>query len=89
VAPGQNLWTLTYHTWVPSFGDWGFVMAALRSPSDRPLSLPEGLRYLTPEIWAQAQVFAPDSSDIPAELNSIRSHALVGFYNAGWDAWFR
>lgn len=89
VAPGQNLWTLTYHTWVPSFGDWGFVMAALRSPSDRPLSLPEGLRYLTPEIWAQAQVFAPDSSDIPAELNSIRSHALVGYYNAGWDTWFR
>lgn len=89
LVPGQGLWTLPYHIWVPSFGDWGFVLAGLRAPSDRPPRLPDGLRYLTPETWAQAQVFAPDSAEVPARINSIQSHALVGYYNAGWDAWFR
>lgn len=89
LAPGEGLWTLPYHVWVPSFGDWGFVMAGFRQPSDRALRLPEGLRYLTQETWEQAQVFAPDSSAMPAEINSIQSHALIGYYNAGWDEWFR
>ena len=89
VVPGQGLWTLPYHVWVPSFGDWGFVLAGFRAPTDRPPTLPEGLRYLTPDTWAQARVFAPDSAEIPAEINSIQSHALAGYYNAGWDAWFR
>ena len=89
IAPGQGMWTLPYHVWVPSFGDWGFVLAGFRAPSDRPLRLPPGLRYLTEETWAQAQVFAPDSDEVPARINSIQSHALVGYYNDGWDAWFR
>lgn len=89
LAPGHGLWTRPYHVWVPSFGDWGFVLAGFRAPAERPLRLPEGLRYLTQATWAQAQVFAPDSADLPAEINSIQSHALVGYYNAGWDAWFR
>jgi spermidine synthase len=89
VVPRQGLWTLPYHVWVPSFGDWGFVLAGFRAPTDRPPILPEGLRYLTPDTWAQARVFAPDSAKMPAEINSIQSHALAGYYNAGWDAWFR
>jgi spermidine synthase len=89
VVPGQGLWTLPYHVWVPSFGDWGFVLAGFRAPADRPPALPQGLRYLTPDTWSQARVFAPDSAEMPAEINSIQSHALVGYYNAGWDAWFR
>lgn len=89
MAPGQGLWTRPYHVWVPSFGDWGFVLAGFRAPSERALRLPPGLRYLTDATWAAEQVFAPDSADLPAEVNSIQSHALVGYYNAGWDAWFR
>ncbi|OWU86105.1 spermidine synthase [Oceanicola sp. 22II-s10i] len=87
--PGEGLWTLPYHVYVPSFGDWGFVIAAPMQPRGTSPVLPDGLRYLTPETWAAAQVFGTDTGPIAAEVNSIRDHALVGYYNQGWDAWFR
>jgi len=89
LAPGEGLWTLAWHVHVPSFGEWGFVAAAPEAPAERPLDLPEGLRFLSPEVWRAAQVFAPDTARIEVEPNSIQGHPLVGYYNDGWDAWFR
>ncbi|NUB45292.1 polyamine aminopropyltransferase [Fertoebacter nigrum] len=88
-VPGQGLAVVPYHAYVPSFGDWGFVLASPRPLAPRPLQLPPGLRYMTDAIWREAQVFAPDVADMAADLNRIQSHALVGYYNEGWDYWFR
>ncbi|MGD9917420.1 MAG: polyamine aminopropyltransferase [Paenirhodobacter sp.] len=92
-APGATLHVLPYHVWVPSFGDWGFTLAAPRPIAPRlgalAAGLPAGLRYLTPETWAAAQIFAPDEGDLPALVNRLQSHPLVSYYNEGWDAWFR
>ncbi|PYF06568.1 spermidine synthase [Rhodobacter viridis] len=88
VVPGQSLSVLPYHVYVPSFGDWGFALASTRPLAPRSLSLPEGMRYISDRIWTEAQVFAPDVADLPAAENTLQSHALVGYYNAGWDAWF-
>lgn len=87
--PGGSLSVLPYHAYVPSFGDWGFTLVSMRPLPARALALPPGLRYLTPEVWASARSFAPDQADLPAEPNRLQSHALVGYYNTGWDAWFR
>lgn len=89
VEPGAGLAVLPYHVYIPSFGDWGFVLASFRPLAKRPLTLPDGLRYLTQDVWAEEQVFGLDSGDTPAAINSIQSHALVGYYNDGWDQWFR
>ena len=86
---GGRLWVLPYHVYVPSFGDWGFTLVAVRPLAPRDLHLPGGLRYATPEVWRAAQVFGPDEADMPADVNRLQSHALVGYYNAGWDAWFK
>lgn len=87
--PAATLAVLPYHVYVPSFGDWGFVLASPRAQTPRVLDLPPGLRFLTDAAWQAAQVFGADVADLPAEPNSLRSHALVGYYNAGWDHWFR
>ncbi len=87
VRPGAQLWTLPYHAYVPSFGDWGFVMAAPYAAKEV-AALPEGLRYLTPETWQQAQVFGTDTGALPVEINQLQSHALVGYYLEGWARWF-
>ncbi|MWB76679.1 polyamine aminopropyltransferase [Pseudooceanicola sp. 216_PA32_1] len=89
IRPGAGLWTLPYHVYVPSFGDWGFVIAAPQQHRPRAPGLPRSLRYLTPDTWAAAQVFGSDIGPVEAEVNSIRDHALVGYYNEGWDTWFR
>lgn len=87
---GESLATRPYHVYVPSFGDWGFVMAAALMPDDaRDPSLPEGLRHMTPEVWRAAQAFGPDQGPREVEVNSIQGHPLVAEYQRGWDFWFR
>ncbi|KUF12464.1 polyamine aminopropyltransferase [Pseudoponticoccus marisrubri] len=86
--PGETLATLPYHVYVPSFGDWGFVMARAQGFPDRAPELPGGLRFLTPAAWQAAQVFGADTGPLEVEVNSIRSHPLARYYEEGWAAWF-
>jgi spermidine synthase len=88
LGPNGTLHVLPYHTYVPAFGDWGFVMAEMM-PRRAPMRpLPDGLRYLTDQIWDAAQVFPVDSGPVDVEVNSIQTHALVGYYLDGWARWF-
>lgn len=89
LTPGTaGLWTLPYHTYVPSFGEWGFVIAAPLEHGVETLPLPEGLRYLNEDEWQAARLFGGDVSRVEAEVNTLQSHALVGYYLDGWDQWF-
>lgn len=89
-APGDTLATLPYHVYVPSFGDWGFVMAAPMMPDDaRDPVLPDGLRHLTVPVWRAALAFGPDQGPREVEVNSIQGHPLVAEYERGWNYWFR
>ncbi|KNG93322.1 polyamine aminopropyltransferase [Pseudaestuariivita atlantica] len=88
LVPEEGLSVTPYHTYVPSFGLWGFAMASHAAFADRPLSLPDGTRYLTPATWPQLRVFDPDTARIPAEVNTIQSHPLPRYYADGWETWF-
>ncbi|GAA5064449.1 polyamine aminopropyltransferase [Roseibacterium beibuensis] len=89
-APDSTLETLAYHAYVPSFGDWGFVMAGPALPAEgRAPELPDGLRFLTAAQWYAAQVFPADTGPVEVEVNSIQGHPLVALYQRGWDYWFR
>lgn len=48
-----------YQMTIPSFGVWGFNLAS-RMPNSHLGALPEGLRFVTPEVFAAAQVFSLD-----------------------------
>lgn len=88
--PGEGLATIPYHVYVPSFGDWGFVLAGPLAPaSDRAPDLPGGLRYLTQDVWRAAQAFGADTGPVAVEVNSIQGHPLVPLYHSGWNYWFR
>ncbi|MFK8013955.1 MAG: polyamine aminopropyltransferase [Gammaproteobacteria bacterium] len=87
-ASGKTLNTLPYHAYVPSFGDWGFVIA---TPGPLPMmrnNLPDGLRFMTPDMWPAMQVFAPDSAKITVSPNSIQNHELMRHYREGWAKWY-
>jgi spermidine synthase len=88
--PGDTFGVLPYHAYVPSFGDWGFVIAGPALPAEgRDPALPEGLRFLTVSQWQAAQVFPADAGPVAVEVNSIQGHPLVALYQQGWDYWFR
>ncbi len=75
-----------YHTTVPSFGVWGFALAKLK-PFDPPTHVPEGLRYLTPELLSGMFVFSADMSRVDAEVNRLDNQVLVRYYEREWRKW--
>jgi spermidine synthase len=75
--------TEPYHCYVPSFGDWGFVLAA-RDALPAPLRLPDGLRFLTTENLATLFEFPPDMARVETEVNRLNNQALVRYFDAEW-----
>ncbi|MCR5889335.1 polyamine aminopropyltransferase [Hymenobacter sp. J193] len=77
--------TIPYHCYVPSFGEWGYVMAGQNAhwrPDAGPL--PQGLRYVTPTTIRQMLDFPPDMAEIPTEINQLNNQALVRYFEEDW-----
>jgi spermidine synthase len=81
-AAGLRTWP--YHAYVPSFGEWGFVLAgnAAYEPPDR---LPAGLRFLTARDLPQLFQFAADMQPVDAEPNRLNDQILVRYYERDWN----
>ena len=80
-----GLSTTPYHAHVPSFGEWGFVIAG-RRPWRMPTALPPGLRFLTLEGLPALLQFPPDMARVPAEPNRLSNQVLVGIFEEEWGA---
>ncbi len=75
--------TEPYHVYVPSFGEWGFVLASAE-PLAGVADFPPGLRYLTPETLAALFRFPPDMGDVPTEVNRLNNQVLVRTFEEEW-----
>jgi spermidine synthase len=72
-----------YHAHVPSFGEWGFVLAGQR-PYAPPRRLPDGLRFLTVAGLPALFDFPPDMARVPAEPNRLSTQGLVHTFEEEW-----
>jgi spermidine synthase len=91
----QSFWTVVttiesvgltatpYHAHVPSFGEWGYVVAS-RRPYRQPTTLPEGLRFLTLHSLPALFDFPQDMARVPAEVNRLSNQVLVTTYETEW-----
>jgi spermidine synthase len=77
---------LPYHALVPSFGEWGFVLAG-RGPIAPPTTVPAGLRYLDVPTLASLFVLGPDMAPVETEVNRLDNQALVRYYETEWRRW--
>ncbi len=82
---GAGLRTFPYHVYVPSFGEWGFVLAGA-VPYQPPHTLPDNLRYLTVRGIPALFDFPADMSAVPAEPNRLNNQVLVRYYEQEWEA---
>jgi spermidine synthase len=80
--------TYPYHAYVPSFGEWGFVLAR-RVDYTPPTTLPAGLRFLTPAALPALFQFPADLQPIPVEANRLNDQVLVRYYASEWDRYNR
>jgi spermidine synthase len=83
-----GLKTYPYHVYVPSFGEWGFTLAA---GADAPLyappsTLPARLRFLSAPDVAQLFTFPRDMQPVAAEPNRLNDQVLVRYYEKEFDA---
>ncbi|NVO04884.1 MAG: polyamine aminopropyltransferase [Rhodoferax sp.] len=72
-----------YHAHVPSFGEWGFVIAS-RRPFRLPTQLPEGLRFLNSKSLPLLFDFPQDMDAVPTEINRLSNQVLVTTYEEEW-----
>jgi len=78
-----GLKTFPYHVYVPSFGEWGFVLAGQYS-YDVPALLPEGLRFLSARNLPELFHFPNDMLQVDAEPNRLNDQVLVRYYEREW-----
>ncbi len=78
-----GLQTEPYHAYVPSFGEWGFILAS-HQPLSGPWALPRDLRYLTADTVALLFQFPPDMDRVETEVNRLNNQALVRYFEAEW-----
>jgi spermidine synthase len=78
-----GLHTTPYHVNVPSFGEWGFIIASHR-PWLPPRALPAGLRFLTPGGVTAMLDFPTDMARVPAEPNRLSNQMLVRTFEEEW-----
>ncbi|MBI2306063.1 MAG: polyamine aminopropyltransferase [Rhodocyclales bacterium] len=72
-----------YHALVPSFGEWGFVLAG-RRPYRPPTAYPVATRYLTPAVTPGLFEFPADMARVEAEVNRLNNQVLVRYFEAEW-----
>ena len=78
-----GLQTFPYHVYVPSFGEWGFVIAGHRD-FQLPASLPAGLRFVSVTGLPAMFQFPPDMSPLPMPPNRLNDQVLVRAYDQDW-----
>ncbi|ULJ65474.1 polyamine aminopropyltransferase [Wielerella bovis] len=79
-----GLHTAPYHAYVPSFGEWGFVLAS----ADNHFRLPEKVdvpaTFLNPTVLAQMFDFPPDMARRNVEPNYLNNQKLVAYFEQDW-----
>jgi spermidine synthase len=80
-----GLQTYPYHTYVPSFGEWGFVLANSKGATySPPRQLPKDLRFLTVAAIPELFEFPADMQPVAAEANRLNDQNLVRHYDREW-----
>jgi spermidine synthase len=82
-AAGFNS-TYPYHTNVPSFGDWGFVLSALQPIKLTPKRSLKDSLFLTQESLLSMFIFEKDLQILDVDVNQIDKPVVLDYYLNSW-----
>lgn len=75
-----------YHAYLPSFGDWGFVMASKSSFDTWHLNVDTA--YIQKELLPTLFFFPKDIAMSKVETNTLDNPKLLSYYLKGWNEWY-
>ena len=84
----EHLFIKPYHTYIPSFGDWGFIMASPVRMQWQNSEIKVPTRYLDTDMMTSMMAFPPDMSEVDTEINTIQNHKLAYYYEKAWSFWY-
>jgi spermidine synthase len=83
-SPAAAFGTYPYHVNVPSFGEWGFVLASRRDIDTSALAPSVPTRFLDGKTLPAMFAFGKDVAATAAAVNRLDDPVLYGYYRSGW-----
>jgi spermidine synthase len=84
---GAGLRATPFHTYVPAFGDWGFVMMSSEPHDLSGIAIAVPTRSLTPDVLATMTRFSPDMGPMEVEPSTLDRPTILGYYEQSVDQW--
>ena len=82
-----GLQVVPYHVLVPSFGVWGFQLAASKHLELEEVEFSVPRRFLRQELLPQMRSFPPDMGPVEVETNRLDRPVLIQYYKDDWSRW--
>jgi spermidine synthase len=79
---GMRTWP--YHAYVPSFGEWGFVLASPQQDFKPPTHYRLPMRYLNADTTREMFIFPPDMQRLDMAPNRLNTQSLVHEFERDW-----
>lgn len=80
-----GFYTRAYHNYVPSFGEWGYVLAFPQKEKNWFTNMPAQLKYLNPDVLQQCFIFPEDmKTHKTLQPNQLNNQALVNYFEEEW-----
>lgn len=76
-----------YHVYVPSFGDWGFMLASNVKYDLNKFSLSVPTKYLDKDTFKKAFVIEKDIQRKGIKYSTMDKPAILDYYLQGWRYW--
>ncbi len=86
---GRFFQTRPYHTIVPTFGTWGFVIAGRVVPPMESVEIPVSTRYLTRDILPSLFTFPRDMAEVDTPVNRLNDAVVTRLYREGYHKYLQ
>jgi spermidine synthase len=73
-----------FHTLVPTFGTWGFVVAGPAPIDPGEIDIPVPTRYVSGDMLPGLFVFPPDMAEVETPLSRLDHPAVSYLYRRGY-----
>ncbi len=84
----SGLLTKPYHCYVPSFGEWGFILAS-KHELTQSNSYPQGLKFISKNSVEELFSFPPDMMEKTSLYNTLNNQVLVNTFEKEWAAYIK
>lgn len=74
-----------YHVEIPSFGDWGFILATREKPIIEDINLNVSTKFLQDDMVQSLFYFGKDEGPLPdLKINTLNHPILINLYEKAW-----